>query len=160
MYFITRQLSFFSERIRGVLQWQASNLYRVTTQWHMWGLNPQPSSFKAELFPLRHATLQHNLRCSWCSLSLSLCSRLLSPVLCRFNCLVVDRSVTNIACGVKQERPPTIWWDLAKRYVPPTLKCSNVSMSAILLTYKHRYIGISVVENWNRSHDFPTYICH
>ena len=55
--FITRQLSFFSERIRGVKQWQASNLSRVATQWHGRELNPQPSSYKAELFPLSHGAL-------------------------------------------------------------------------------------------------------
>ena len=55
--FITRQLSFFSERIRGVKQCQASNLSRVATQWHGRELNPQPSSYKAELFPLSHGAL-------------------------------------------------------------------------------------------------------
>ena len=54
LLFITRQLSFFSERIRGVKQWQVNNLSRVATQWHGWELNPQPSSYKAELFPLSH----------------------------------------------------------------------------------------------------------
>ena len=36
IYFITRQLSFFCKRIRGVKQWQASNLSRDATQWHWW----------------------------------------------------------------------------------------------------------------------------
>ena len=34
IYFITRQLSFFSEWIKGEKQWQASNLSRVATQRH------------------------------------------------------------------------------------------------------------------------------
>ena len=54
------QLSFFSDRIRGVKQWQTSNfnLSRVATQWHEWELNPQPSSYKAVLFPLSHCDSQ------------------------------------------------------------------------------------------------------
>ena len=54
---ITCQLSFFSEQIRDVKQRQASNLSRVAAQWHGWELNPQRSSYKAELFPLSRGAL-------------------------------------------------------------------------------------------------------
>ena len=52
--FTTRQLSFLSERISGMRQWQSSNLPRVATQWHGWELNPRSSSYIAENSPLDH----------------------------------------------------------------------------------------------------------
>ena len=65
--FITRQLPFLSERIRGVKQWQATNLSKVATQWHGWELNPQPSSYKAELFLQSHVAIMSMLcRCVQC----------------------------------------------------------------------------------------------
>ena len=48
VYFVTRQLSFFREWIRGVRQCQASNLSKVATHWHGWELNPQPSCYQAD----------------------------------------------------------------------------------------------------------------
>ena len=38
-------------------QWQANNLSRIATQLHEWGLNPQPSTYKAEIFALSYGVL-------------------------------------------------------------------------------------------------------
>ena len=42
---------------------------------------------------------------------------------------------------------PTNWRDLVKRYMAQPRKCSNEILSAIILTDKHRFNGISVIEN-------------
>ena len=61
--FITRQLSFTSERNRGVRQWRSSNLSRGGTQWHGWELYPQPPSYKCRLSPhFSHILLKMSTR--------------------------------------------------------------------------------------------------